>query len=278
MTYSVRNIVIALVLAAVAAGLVILYTGNVQKQAHDSQQNVTVVVAKSAVAAGSPVKDLIGTSSFETRQVVQRDVVPGAYTSIDALPSGLATAGPITAGSQVTPSMFTEGTSAPITSQIAGTMRAVQVAYNPNRVLDGTLRAGDHVDIVVAFEVQSSLNNSQYTQQDASRVLMTNVQVLSTKADGVAATALTADSDTTGGSGSDDGTQGAALILAIPQDQIAAFNLAREFGKLWYVVRPTTGSQDTNTVVATPCSVLDAGLSLTQIKSYLPVCLAKGVK
>ena len=41
---------------------------------------------------------------------------------------------------------------------------------------------------------------------------------------------------------------------------------------------PTSGSQDANTVVATPCSVLDAGLSLTQIKSYLPVCLAKGVK
>ena len=278
MTYSVRNIVIALVLAAVAAGLVILYTGNVQKQAHDSQQNVTVVVAKSAIPAGSPVKDLIDTSAFETRQVVQRDVVPGAYTSVDSLNKDLATAGPVTAGSQITPSMFTEGTSAPITSQITGTMRAVQVAYNPNRVLDGTLKAGDHVDIVVAFEVQSSLNNSPYTQQDASRVLMTNVQVLSTKADGVAATALTADSDTTGGNGSDDGTQGAALILAIPQDQIAAFNLAREFGKLWYVVRPTSGSQDANTVVATPCSVLDAGLSLTQIKSYLPVCLAKGVK
>jgi pilus assembly protein CpaB len=278
MTYSVRNIVIALVLAAVAAGLVILYTGNVQKQAHDSQQNVTVVVAKSAIPAGSPVAELIDTGAFETRQVVQRDVVPGAYTSIDSLNKGLATAGPVTAGSQITPSMFTEGTSAPITSQITGTMRAVQVAYNPNRVLDGTLKAGDHVDIVVAFEVQSSLNNSQYTQQDASRVLMTNVQVLSTKADGVAATALTADSDTTGGNGSDDGTQGAALILAIPQDQLAAFNLAREFGKLWYVVRPTSGSQDANTVVATPCSVLDAGLSLTQIKSYLPVCLAKGVK
>jgi flagellar basal body-associated protein FliL len=54
MTYSVRNIVIALVLAAVAAGLVILYTGNVQKQAHNSQQNVTVVVAKSAIAAAVP--------------------------------------------------------------------------------------------------------------------------------------------------------------------------------------------------------------------------------
>ena len=180
MTYSVRNIVIALVLAAVAAGLVILYTGNVQKQAHDSQQNVTVVVAKSAIAAGSPVKDLIDTSAFETRQVVQRDVVPGAYTSIDALNNDLATAGPITAGSQITPSMFTEGTSAPIASQITGTMRAVQVAYNPNRVLDGTLHAGDHVDVIVEMRIESSLNNSNYTGVDASRVLMTNVQVLST--------------------------------------------------------------------------------------------------
>jgi len=276
MTYSVRNIVIALVLAAVAAGLVILYTGNVKKQAHDSQQNVTVVVAKSAISAGSPVKELIDTGAFETRQVVQRDVVPGAYTSIDSLNKALATAGPVTAGSQITPSMFTEGTSAPIGAQISGTMRAIQVAYNPNRVLDGTLHAGDHVDIIVEFTVQSSKNNSQYGTQDASRVLMTNIQVLSTKADGVAATALTADSDTTGGNGSDDGNQGAAMILAIPQDQLANFDLAREKGSLWYVLRPTTGAQDANTTVATPCTVLGAGLSLTQIKTYLPVCIAKG--
>jgi Flp pilus assembly protein CpaB len=278
MTYSVRNIVIALVLAAVAAGLVILYTGNVQKQAHDSQQNVTVVVAKSAIAAGSPVKELIDTGAFETRQVVQRDVVPGAYTSIDSLNKDLATAGPVTAGSQITPSMFTEGTSAPIASQISGTMRAIQVAYNPNRVLDGTLHAGDHVDVLVEFTVQASNNDSKYSAVDASRVLMTNVQVLSTKADGVAATALQGDSDTSGGQGSADGTQGAAMILAVPQDQLAAFNLAREKGSLWYAVRPTTGSQDTNTSVATPCSVLGAGLTFIQIKSYLPICLAKGVK
>src|SRR4029079_10852050 len=139
MTYSVRNIVIALVLAAVAAGLGILCTAKVQKQPHDSQQTVTVVVAKSAIAAGSPVKDLVSTNAFETRQVVQRDVVPGAYTSVSALNSDLATAGPITAGSQITPSMFTEGTSAPIASQITGTMRAVQVASTHNRVLHGSV-------------------------------------------------------------------------------------------------------------------------------------------
>ena len=147
--------------------------------------------------------------------------MPGAYTSISALNSDLATAGPITAGSQITPSMFTEGTSAPIASQITGTMRAVQVAYNPNRVLDGTLRAGDHVDVDRRDRGSSRRSTTASTPgMDASRVLMTNVQVLSTKADGVAAAALTADSDTSGGDGSDDGTQGAAMILAIPQEQL----------------------------------------------------------
>ena len=41
MTYNVRNIAIALVLAGIAAFLVIMYTGNVQKQAHNSQQTTT---------------------------------------------------------------------------------------------------------------------------------------------------------------------------------------------------------------------------------------------
>jgi len=68
------------------------------------------------------------------------------------------------------------------------------------------------------------------------------------------------------------------MILAIPQEQLSSFNLARELGKLWYAVRPTSGSQDANVAVATPCSVFAAGLSPTQIKSNLPICLAKGVK
>ena len=52
MTYNVRNIAIALVLAGIAAFLVIMYTGNVQKQAHNSQQTTTVLVATADIPAG----------------------------------------------------------------------------------------------------------------------------------------------------------------------------------------------------------------------------------
>ena len=53
MTYNVRNIVIALVLAVVAALLVIVYTGNVQKQANNCQDTVKVLVATTDIAAGT---------------------------------------------------------------------------------------------------------------------------------------------------------------------------------------------------------------------------------
>ena len=60
--------------------------------------------------------------------------------------------------------------------------------------------------------------------------------------------------------------------------QTAISDIDGKLGKLWYAVRPTSGSQDANVAVATPCSVFGAGLSPIQIKSYLPICLAKGVK
>jgi formate-dependent nitrite reductase membrane component NrfD len=53
MTYNVRNIAIALVLAGIAAFLVIMYTGNVQKQAKDSQQATSVLVATADIPAVS---------------------------------------------------------------------------------------------------------------------------------------------------------------------------------------------------------------------------------
>ena len=203
MTYSVRNIVIALVLAAVAAGLVILYTGNVQKQAHDSQQNVTVVVAKSAIAAGSPVKDLVDTSAFETRQVVQRDVVPGAYTSIAALNKRSRDRRPhhrrladhsldVHRGHERADRLADLGHDA---------RRPGRVQPEPGARRNAPRRRPRRRDRRDADAVVARTTATTPTQ-DASRVLMTNVQVLSTKADGVAATALTADSDTSGGQGS----------------------------------------------------------------------------
>ena len=114
MTYSVRNIVIALVLAAVAAVLVIMYTGSIKHQADKSQSTVTVLVAKQDIPAGTKVSDAVAEGAFGTQSVVTKDEIPGALTSVKSLNKSLAASAPIAAGSQVTGAMFAPSHQNPI--------------------------------------------------------------------------------------------------------------------------------------------------------------------
>ena len=277
MSYSVRNIVIALILAVVAAGLVIMYTSNVKHNADQSIKTTTVVVAKGDIVAGTPLNTLVDGGAFTTRQVATKDVVPGAFTSISSLNTSLATATNITAGAQVTPAMFSDSKDTAIVNQIHGTMRAVQVAFNANRVLGGTLKAGDHVDIFGEITIQSSRNNSQFSQQTVAARIITNVEVLSTYDTGVATTPLTSASGANSASGTDDGTGGDAVILAIPQNLLPDFMLIRADGQFWMALRPGHGAQDTGASVATPCSTFATGLTAVQVRNSLPICVS-GVK
>lgn len=277
MSYSVRNIVIALILAVVAAGLVIMYTSNVQHNADKSIKTTTVVVSKGDIVAGTPLNTLVDGGAFTTRQVATKDVVPGAFTSVKSLNTSLATATNITAGAQITPAMFSDSKDTAIVNQIHGTMRAVQLAFNANRVLGGTLKAGDHVDIYGEMTIQASQNNSKYQQQTVAGRIITNVEVLSTYDTGVATEPLTSASGANSASGTDNGEGGDAVIVAVPQNLLPDLMLIRADGEFWMALRPSHGAQDTGASVATPCSTFGVGLTTVQVRNSLPICVS-GVK
>ena len=108
MTYNVRNIVIALVLAGIAAFLVIVYTSNVQKQAHNSQQTTKVLEATADVPAGTSVKDAISGGQLAAPGGRVADAIAGAPTSTTiAGDKDLVTTQALYAGQQVTTAMFT---------------------------------------------------------------------------------------------------------------------------------------------------------------------------
>jgi len=274
MSYSVRNIVIALILAVVAAGLVIMYTSNVKSQADKSIKTTTVVVSKGDIVAGTPVSTLVEGGAFTTRSVATKDVVPGAFTSVNSLNTSLATDTNITAGAQITPAMFSSSKDSAIVNQIRGTMRGVQVAFNANRVLGGTLKAGDRIDIYGEMTIQASSNSNKFSQQTVASRVLTNIEVLSTYDTGVASVPLTSASGANSASGTDDGTGGDAVILAIPQNELPAFMLVRAAGEFWAAVRPAHNALDTGPVVATPCSIFGTGLTLVQVRNTLPICVS----
>jgi Flp pilus assembly protein CpaB len=252
MTYNVRNIAIALVLAGIAAFLVIMYTGNVQKHAHDSQQTTSVLVATSDIPAGTTVADAISGGQLTSHQVIQQDVIVGALTDEKALNSSYVTKQDLYAGQQVTAAMFAPSDQTSMTAQIKQNYRAIQIGLTSDEILGGTLQTGDHVDLVGTYTVHPSNGDPDY---DVSRIIVRDVPVLK---------APNFDS-TTGKLASSGDTQ--SVTLEVPDTVVPkiTFTLHGGDGSLWFALRPGNGSQDGPITLATVQSVIFEGLNARQI-------------
>src|SRR6202035_3333330 len=115
-------------------------------------------VAASDLTAGTPGADIVKQHELRVETVQQRDVVPGAISNPQQV-SGLVLASPVYAGEQLTLRRFSDVAAQGIRSQLKGTLRAVQVAGDPNQLLAGTLAAGDHVDLVANLRLQSNTSS-----------------------------------------------------------------------------------------------------------------------
>jgi Flp pilus assembly protein CpaB len=257
MTYNVRNIVIALVLAAVAAILVIMYTGSVKKQADTSQTTVKVLVATTDIAAGTSADDAISGGEVKLQEIVARDQIAQPATSTSQLTGSWVAAQPIYAGQQITAAMFKPSNQTGVGPQIHGNDRAIQIPLDDDPVLLGTLQAGDHVDLVGTFTVHPSNGGSDV---DVSRIIIRDVEVIK------APDADTAKGGLGGGAGSHN-----SVTLKVPDSVVPKITLTMHSGELWMVLRPASGSQDGQTFLATPNTVIFDGLTKKQIINAITV-------
>jgi pilus assembly protein CpaB len=258
MTYNVRNIAIALVLAGIAAFLVIMYTGNVQKQAHSSQQTTQVLVATADIPAGTTVADAISGGQIQLRKVVQQDVIVGALTDEKSLDSSYVAKDDLYAGQQVTAAMFTPSNDTRIVTQIKQNYRAIQIGLTPDEELGGTLQTGDHVDLVGTYTVHPNNGGSDY---DISRIIVRDVQVLKAPETDAATGKLVS------------GNDHPSVTLSVPDSVVPkiTFTLHGGDGALWFVLRPANGSTDGPTTLATVPSVIFEGLNARQIAAAIGV-------
>jgi Flp pilus assembly protein CpaB len=258
MTYNVRNIAIALVLAGIAAFLVIMYTGNVQKQAKDSQQTTTVLVASGNIPAGTTVADAISGGQIQPHQIVQQDVIIGALTDEKSLDSSYVTKQDLVAGQQVTAAMFAPSDTTAINTQIKANYRAIQIGLSPDELLGGTLAAGDYVDLVGTYTVHPSNGDPDY---DVSRIIARDILVLKAPAADSATGQLTANTDHP------------SVTLSVPDTIVPkiTFSLHAGDGALWFALRPKTGSEDGPTVLATVPTVIFEGLNTRQAQQAIGV-------
>jgi Flp pilus assembly protein CpaB len=237
MTYRVKNIGIAVVLAAFAGLLTIFYVTQYKRHVQHGESNVSVLVAARDIPAGTSGAEVVGQHYLSTETVPRRTVVPGTVSSSDQL-NNLVVTQQIFKGEQVTTRAFGTATQLGIRAQLSGNERAFQLAGDANQLLAGTLKAGDHVDIVGSWK-------------GVSRIILRNLLVLSAPA------------QPKGGGFGSAPTQGSLDVqLRVTDAQSLKLKWINEYGdglKFHLELRPPVNSTDSPNLYQTTHTMLSDG-------------------
>jgi Flp pilus assembly protein CpaB len=175
MTYQLRNVVIAVVLGLLAAVLTTVYVTNYRKSVQHGQQDVGVLVAATNIPAGTSGAAIVSGHMLVQKTIPRTALVPGAISSPDQIVRLVSTQD-VMVGEQVTKSRFGGANELGVRAKLKGTLRAIQVAADPNQILAGTLRSGDHVDLVGNLKVDTSNGGGSTVHYD--RVFLRDLLVL----------------------------------------------------------------------------------------------------
>ena len=175
MTYRVRNIVIAVVLAALAALMTSYYVTNYKRHVQQGEEHVQVYVASQDIPAGTAGADAM--HMLKKKVVTKSGVAPGAISKPDEIKSKIASQR-IYAGEQVTVNRFASVSQSGIQGSLKGTLRAYEIAGTANQVLAGILKTGDHVDVVANFHYKLASQTQSSLSYAATKIVLRNLKVL----------------------------------------------------------------------------------------------------
>jgi Flp pilus assembly protein CpaB len=229
MNYRVKNIGIAVGLAALAAILTSVYVVNYKRHVQHGEGKVTVFVAARDIPAGTAGADIIDQKLLKEQTVPRKAIVAGAISTPDQLARYVATQD-VYEGEQVSTRRFAPPKEQGIRSQIKGTQRAYELAGEPHQLLAGTVKAGDHVDVVGTWVIK----NADDEEVPVSRVVLRNLLVMS-------APGGTSESKVT------SGNRGAeAVQLRVTDAQSQKLIWIQEHGAFYLTLRSPVNSLDSS--------------------------------
>ena len=238
MTYSVRNIAIAVVMAAVAAVLVLLYTSSYKDQVQEGQERVVVYVAARQIDAGTDASAAIG--MLTPKEVLRVDATPGALSSTSGLEGKIA-AQDIYPGQQVVNEQFKTEISQKAELQLEKSERGLRIRAKSTNGLLGAIRPGQRVDVYVAVKLANQ------TSWVVKR-LAPNVRVLEAPDTAEDLKAKKLDDK--------EAVEEADVMVAVSQEAVSSFVLiaaAKQAGDdftYWLAIRPPDGQVAPDVVTA----------------------------
>jgi Flp pilus assembly protein CpaB len=192
MNYRVKNIGIAVALAALAAILTSVYVVNYKRHVQNGENKVPVYVAAKDIPAGTSGAEVVDQHMLKKVTVPKKAIVAGAISSPEQLSQYIATQD-VYEGEQVSTRRFSPPKEQGIRAQIKGTQRAYQVEGDQHQLMAGTLKAGDHVDVVATWPITNPGSGST-DAAIVSRVVLRDLLVLTPAEQGAGSSAVTSSS------------------------------------------------------------------------------------
>jgi Flp pilus assembly protein CpaB len=258
MTYRLRNIAIAVVLAVLAAVIVSFYVKQQKQDLQRGQTLTAVYVAKEDIPAGTPGSEIA--SKVERVEVAKDASAPGAIVRPEDLEGKVSTE-QIYANEQVSLLRFANPTEQGVRAKLSGTLRAVQVPGDEHQLLSGTLNDGDRVDVVANLKyklVNFGRSGGGDAQENvATRTVLRDVLVIQATVSSGDSKRLSADS------------QNKFVLLALTDAQSQKLFFVMKNGEWTLQLRPVKDPADSPESIETVATVLGDGLSNSQLNQLL---------
>jgi pilus assembly protein CpaB len=143
-------LIAAVLVAALGTVLVFVYVQKADDRALADQKPVKVLVAKTAVSAGTRVIDAANAGSFLEKEIPASALVPGALSSIDPVKDQVAL-GSIFPGQQLLTAMFGATASVDAAIAIPAGQIAVSFSFNDPARVAGFVQPGSQVAVFVSY-------------------------------------------------------------------------------------------------------------------------------
>lgn len=211
-------------IAATVGGLVLLvFINQYKKDVSASLAPAPVLTADRLIPQGTAGNEVIAGKLFKATALATEDIKPGAITQAAEI-QGRTAIRTVLPGEQITAADFAlDGD--PIRSRLTRTERAIQIPVDKIHGLLATLRAGDRVDILAAFNSTNQNGSGTPTLQPLTR----DVRVMAVS---------------TG-----------SVILETTDRQGTDLAFAADNAKLWFLLRPPVGAKDSNVGPVTQDSI-----------------------
>lgn len=226
----------ALAVAAVAALLaaVLVFSAlNAARQGAPAGGTAAVIVADQLIPKGSSGAAIAQGHLYRPTEVKESALVAGAVTDVSQLRGKVAT-DDIYPGQQITATDF-ESAGGAITAKLMADERAISIPLDGAHGMLGDVKSGDRVDVMSGFNVQAANGRTR----PVMTILARNVVVLKTPK-----------------AGSSAAGSSKSVTLKVAAVTAAKLAFAAEEGKIWLVLRPSAGAEDTQQRVVNLQSVL----------------------